>query len=173
VHHGGDIIGYHSDMIWLPDQQVGAVILTNSEDGPTLIGAFRRRLLEVLFDGKPEAAENVASAVSDEKASLASARAELALPADAKWAADLAPRYTNPALGELVVTHQGKSLIFDFGEWKTQVASHDDHDGTHSFVTIAPGVAGLTFVAVGSGAERTLILGDAQHQYVFTVPAGK
>jgi CubicO group peptidase (beta-lactamase class C family) len=27
VHHGGDLAGYHSDMIWLPDHGVGAVIL--------------------------------------------------------------------------------------------------------------------------------------------------
>jgi len=27
VHHGGDIAGYHSDMIWLPDYGVGAVFL--------------------------------------------------------------------------------------------------------------------------------------------------
>ena len=28
VHHGGDLTGFHSDMMWLPEQQVGAVILT-------------------------------------------------------------------------------------------------------------------------------------------------
>ena len=33
VHHGGDLIGYHSDMIWLPQQNVGAVILTNGDPG--------------------------------------------------------------------------------------------------------------------------------------------
>jgi CubicO group peptidase (beta-lactamase class C family) len=33
VHHGGDLIGYHSDMIWLPQQNVGLVILTNSNPG--------------------------------------------------------------------------------------------------------------------------------------------
>src|SRR5713101_1973414 len=31
VHHGGDMIGYHSDMIWLPEQNVGAVVLTNGD----------------------------------------------------------------------------------------------------------------------------------------------
>ncbi|HJS93191.1 MAG TPA: Ldh family oxidoreductase, partial [Solirubrobacteraceae bacterium] len=30
VHHGGDLIGYHSDMMWLPEQGVGAVILQDS-----------------------------------------------------------------------------------------------------------------------------------------------
>jgi len=33
VHHGGDLVGYHSDMMWLPLQGVGAVILTNGDPG--------------------------------------------------------------------------------------------------------------------------------------------
>jgi CubicO group peptidase (beta-lactamase class C family) len=55
VHHGGDMIGYHSDIIWLPEQNVGAVILTNSDPGWLLRNRFRRKLLEVLFDGRTEA----------------------------------------------------------------------------------------------------------------------
>jgi CubicO group peptidase (beta-lactamase class C family) len=33
VHHGGDMIGFHSDMLWLPEHGVGAVVLTNSDPG--------------------------------------------------------------------------------------------------------------------------------------------
>ena len=33
VHHGGDMIGFHSDMMWLPEHGVGAVILTNGDPG--------------------------------------------------------------------------------------------------------------------------------------------
>jgi hypothetical protein len=51
VHHGGDLIGFHSDMMWLPEQQVGAVILTNGDPGWLIRSVFRRKLLEVLFDG--------------------------------------------------------------------------------------------------------------------------
>jgi CubicO group peptidase (beta-lactamase class C family) len=57
VHHGGSLFGYKSDMIFLPDHGVGAVILTNSDTGFYLAGLLQRRLLEVLFDGKPEAVE--------------------------------------------------------------------------------------------------------------------
>ncbi len=53
VHHGGSLIGYKTDMMFLPDQNVGAVILTNSDAGQLMLGPFRRKLLEVLFDGDP------------------------------------------------------------------------------------------------------------------------
>src|SRR6185437_1470851 len=51
VHHGGDVFGFHSDVIWLPDYDVGAVILTNGDGGSAIRDQFRRKLLEVLFDG--------------------------------------------------------------------------------------------------------------------------
>jgi hypothetical protein len=57
--------------------------------------------------------------------------------------------------------------VFDFGEWRSEVASRKNPDGSVSFVTIVPGLTGLELV-VGSGAERTLIVRDAQHEYVFT-----
>jgi CubicO group peptidase (beta-lactamase class C family) len=55
VHHGGDMIGFHSDMMWLPEHGVGAVILTNGDPGWLVRTVFRRKLLEVLFDGNAEA----------------------------------------------------------------------------------------------------------------------
>jgi hypothetical protein len=55
VQHGGSLIGYRSNMLWLPDHQVGAVVLTNSDSGATMLRPFQRKVLEVLFDGRPEA----------------------------------------------------------------------------------------------------------------------
>ncbi|HYC30883.1 MAG TPA: serine hydrolase domain-containing protein, partial [Gemmatimonadales bacterium] len=55
VHHGGDMIGFHSDMMWLPAYGVGAVVLTNGDPGWIVRSQYQRKLLEVLFDGKPEA----------------------------------------------------------------------------------------------------------------------
>jgi len=46
------------------------------------------------------------------------------------------------------------------------MASRKNPDGTISFITIAPGVSGVEFV-VGSGPNQTLIIRDAQHEYIF------
>src|SRR5437870_7550722 len=82
VHHGGDLAGYHSDMIWLPEHGVGAVILTNRDFGWRLRRPFMRRLLEVLFDGRPEASEDLASSAKTAYAELAKERERLAVPPD-------------------------------------------------------------------------------------------
>jgi CubicO group peptidase (beta-lactamase class C family) len=166
IHHGGDMIGYHSDMIWLPEQDVGAVILTNSDSGAVMRGPFRRRLLELLFDGKPEADSRLDAQTKSFFAWFAAERKRLTVPADAADTGKLATRYAHEALGEIAVSHAGPATIFDFGEWKSEVASRHNPDGTVSFFTITPGVEGFEFV-VGSTAKRTLIVRDAQHEYIF------
>lgn len=166
VHHGGDLIGYHSDMIWLPREKVGAVILTDSDPGWILRTLFRRKLLEVLFDGRPEADAELAARGKVFFADLAAERKLLTVPADAGESANLARRYVNAALGEIAVHRGGGTTVFDFGEWKSDMASRKNPDGTISFITTAPGANGFAFV-VGSGAKKTLTLRDAQHEYVF------
>jgi len=167
VHHGGDMVGFHSDMMWLPGENVGAVILTNADPGWILRTQYRRKLLEVLFEGKPEADAQVAAQAKTYYEALAAERKLLTVPADSAESAKLAPKYANAALGEIAVTHPGAETVFDFGEWKTPVASRKNPDGTVSFVTTAPGGQGFEFV-VGTGPEKTLVIRDAQHEYLFS-----
>lgn len=167
VHHGGDMVGYHSDMMWLPEHNVGAVILTNADPGWILRTQFRRKLLEVLFDGRPEADADVAAQAKSFFDQLAADRKLLTIPAVSSEAAKLAPHYANDALGEITVSHKGAATVFDFGEWQSEVATRRNPDGSLSFITIAPGISGFEFV-VGSGAKPSLIVRDAQHEYVFS-----
>jgi CubicO group peptidase (beta-lactamase class C family) len=166
VHHGGDMIGYHSDMIWLPGHDVGAVILTNGDPGWTLRSVFRRKLLEVLFDGRPEADADVAAQAKSYYDQLAAERKLITDPADPAEAARLAGHYANDALGEVTVHRATGSTVFDFGEWKSEVATRKNPDGTVSFLTTAPGVVGFEFV-VRAGPPPALVVRDAQHEYVF------
>jgi len=167
VHHGGSMLGYKSDMLFLPEHGVGAVLLTNSDSGTYLVRTFHRRLLEVLFDGKPEAEEDLAALARQMKEQIAKDRERLAVPADPALAGALAPRYSNAALGEVAVKKQGAATVFDVGEWTSTVASRKNDDGSVSFVTIDPGYDGFEFVVGAKDGKRTLMLRDAQHEYVF------
>jgi CubicO group peptidase (beta-lactamase class C family) len=173
VSHGGSLFGYKSDMIFLPDHGVGAVILTNSDSGGYLSGLFRRRLLEVLFDGKPEAIEQAKAAKLQRIANLAKRRERLVVPADAAEVDKLAPRYASPVLGALAVRTEDGATIFDFGKWHSSVASRKNDDGTTSFVSIDPTVDGFNFVVGERDGKRALIIRDAQHEYAFIETASQ
>jgi CubicO group peptidase (beta-lactamase class C family) len=167
VHHGGDDFGYHSEMFWLPEHGVGGVILTNGGLGPVLRGEFIRKVREVLFDAKPEALEDIMATSKAIKASLAKERPRFELPANAEVAAKLAKHYKSDALGELHVTTKGAHTIFDFGEWKSEIASHKNDDGTMSVVLVDPGAVKADLVVGERGGKRALTVRDAQHEYVF------
>ena len=168
VHHGGSMAGYKSDIDFLPDSGVGAVLLTNSDNGGMLLGPFRRRLLEVLFDGKPEAAGDVAAQAARHKEVLAKERSRLEVPADASLVSQLATRYYSKDLGELTVLSNNGATTFDFGEWKSAVASRKNDDGTISFITIDPTNSGFEFVKTEKSGKRALVIRDGQHEYTFT-----
>jgi len=167
VHHGGSMAGYKSDLMLLPDYGIGAVLLTNADTGGMLLRPFMRRLLEVIFDGKPEAVGDVDGRVERYRATRKKERERLVVPADAAEVAKLAARYHSTALGDLTVQRQKTFTVFDFGEWKSTVASRKNDDGTISFITIDPAVGGFEFVVSQRAGKSALIIRDGQHEYVF------
>jgi hypothetical protein len=171
VHHGGSMAGYKSDIYFLPNSGIGAVLLTNSDNGGMLLRPFMRRLQEVVFDGKPEAAADVVAAAARHKAVLVKERERLTAPPEPSLVSKLAARYTSKELGELYVLNKDGVTTFDFGEWKSAIASRKNDDGTTSFITIDPTNDGFEFVAGERGGKRVLIIRDGQHEYVFTEDA--
>ncbi len=167
VQHGGVSFGFVSNMMWLPEHGVGAVILTNADaGGAALRHLFRRRWLEVLFDANPEAVANLPIEARRLAETIAAERESLTRPADPASVARLAARYHSAELGDLDVRRVGDATWFDVGGWKSEVASRRNDDGTTSFVTISPAVRGYELV-LGDGARPALTLRDAQHEYVF------
>jgi hypothetical protein len=133
--------------------------------------AVVRRLLEVVFDGNPEAATDVASAAARHKAYIAKERERLVVPADPACVKQLVPRYTSKELGTIDVINKNGATIFDFGEWKSAAASRKNDDGAISFITIDPADDGFEFVVGERSGKRVLIIRDGQHEYLFTEAA--
>jgi CubicO group peptidase (beta-lactamase class C family) len=168
VSHGGSMSGFKSNWWALPEYGVGAVLFTNADNGGMLEGPFSRRLLEILFDGKPEAEADITSRAAAHKAQLAKERERLVVPAAPDIVAGLAKHYTSKELGDLEVRSSNGATIFDLGEWKSSVASRKNDDGTTSFITIDPGTDGFEFVVGERSEKRTLVIRDGQHEYIFT-----
>lgn len=168
VSHGGATFGYHSNMFWFPEHNVGAVILTNSGEGFPIPHWFVRMVAEQLFDGKPEALDGVLSAAKTYSTMSEKWRARLTIPAAPDQMAQLGKRYKSELLGELALRQRGKTSVFAFDGWESSIATIKNDDGTTSIVTIDPGVTGFEFVVGSDKAKKTLTLRDSQHEYVFT-----
>jgi CubicO group peptidase (beta-lactamase class C family) len=167
VNHSGGRPGYASYMMWLPDYGIGAVILTNSDNGALLLDPFARKLVERLFDGRPEADQQLQTAASRNEIDVRALRRSLQIPADRWVSSRLAARYHNDALGDIVVSRSGKNLDFRFDEWHSLVASRANGDGTTSFITLAEDMPDTEFLAGALDGKRTLTLRDGRQEYVF------
>jgi CubicO group peptidase (beta-lactamase class C family) len=168
VTHGGTLVGYHSDFWVLPEAGIGAVLLTNADSGAALLHPFFRRLMEILYDGKPEAAAEVTSAAAKISAQSKVRRARVTYPGDPAVLANLAPRYHSAEVGDLVLRHEGGQLRVTPGSIEGPVATRRNDDGSISLVSVGPGLIGLDAVIGGTPGARTLTFHDAQHDYLYS-----
>lgn len=166
VFHGGRMRGYRTNMVWFPEHDVGAVVLTNADSGNVLMDAFPRRLAEVLFDGAPEADAAVAAAAAAARDSIAAARRLLEIPAPAPLVASLAARYRNDILGEVRVRRSAAGAELDVRVVRAPLAARTNPDGSTTLVGLSPGWSPELQVSTRDG-RRALILRVGQHEYVF------
>ena len=151
----------------LPEAGIGAVLLTNSDRGGSLLEPLMRRLLEVVYDGKPEAVALVDNDAANYQKIVAKERVRLVFPAAADEGAKLAAHYVNADLGSIDVKTSGGQTVFAWDGGESRMATRKNDDGTISFVNADPPLSGFEFVKGDQNGKRTLIVRDAQHEYVF------
>jgi CubicO group peptidase (beta-lactamase class C family) len=168
ISHGGSMIGYKSDFFFVPETGLGGVILTNADTGYSVSGAFIKRVLEIVYDGKPEAEEDLEASMSSTFEALRAEQEDWAVPPEAEPVSRLADAYRSPVLGDITITRTGQDVVFQFGGWKSRVATKRNPDGTISFITIDPGARGFEIAAPKvEGDFQQLTLRDPQHVYPF------
>lgn len=167
LHHGGSMFGYKSDWMILPDAGVGAVLLTNSDRGNGLLAPLMRRLLEVVYDGKPEAVASIDSDAANYQKITQKERARLTFPAPDDEASKLAAHYVSAGLGDLRVTRAAGQTTFVWDGGESRMATRKNDDGTISFINADPPLAGFEFVRAEKDGKKQLIVRDAQHEYIF------
>lgn len=167
IHHGGGLYGYRTDFIVVPKANIGAVILTNGDNGYALMHPFMRRLLELLYDGRPEAAAEVAAESKRINVELATERARVSQILDAQAVAALATAYYNAELGPITVTRRGAGVEFAFRTMTTPMGTRRNDDGSISFVVLDPTLLFTPFTVGTGDGKKTLLLRDGQHEFAF------
>lgn len=169
VTHGGTLQGYHSNWYALPDAQIGAVILTNGDTGAAMLAPFLRRLLEVVYDGKPEAAAQVTAAAARTKAEAGARRGRLTYPGDPSVLAGLAKTYRNPVdNGTITISERNGVKWIKAGFIEGPVATHSNADGSVSLLSAGPGAIGIDAIVSSKDGLRMLTIRDSQHEYAYT-----
>lgn len=167
VTHGGTLQGYHSIFYVLPEAQIGAVILTNADPGAAMLEPFLRRLLEVVYDGKPEAETMIAAAAARQKAQVAVRRERLTVPGDPAVVAGLARRYRSAEGLMVSISERDGAPWLKAGFIEGPFATRKNADGSVSIVSSGAGLVSFDAEVGSDGGVRTLKVRDAQHDYVY------
>lgn len=165
VMHGGSMAGYQAEIFWLPENDVGYVLLMNADAGAQVRGFFSDRFVELLFDVDRNAAATLDALPARLERERKEHRAQLGA-LDAETLRQLAPVYSHPTLGSIRVVAHGDQTWFDFGGWRTEVLMTRDGAGT-VIESISPSVAGFRFTVAQRDGARALVLDDEQRTYTF------
>jgi CubicO group peptidase (beta-lactamase class C family) len=129
VWHSGGTLGFTSLVSFLPEANLGVVILTNrSGTASPFTYAVQFRLLELVFD-QPAAFDTM---LATSLAAAAGARSDLLAHLGAIEPAAMTPylgRYANPNLGEVTISLQGDELTLEAGAIRSQLLPRIDDDG--------------------------------------------
>lgn len=168
VHHGGNTLGFTSDTFFFPDYGIGAVVLTNAGQANEFRSAVRRRLLEILFDGRDEAKESLAFSLSQRRTLMEKVIGETDFTPERSWLESLVGAYDNPSLGHVDVRlDETGGATFDAGEWKSPLARWRGPDGVAQVILTGAPFAGLGFLPGEKDGRPTLNLELSQQRYVF------
>lgn len=168
VTHGGTLLGYHSTWYALPEFGVGLVILANSDPGASMFGPVLRRLLEVLYDGQPEAARDITAAASRIQVQAKAKRERLTYPGDATILGNLASHYSDPSVGQITISEKNGQKWIKAGFVEGPIATRKNADGSISIISIGPGNIGVDALVGAKDGKRTLSINDGQQtQYMY------
>jgi CubicO group peptidase (beta-lactamase class C family) len=169
VHHSGGSFGFITHFAFLPEYGVGAVIVTNvcSEQACFFFEQVFRRIMELLFNGKEKAANDLALVVGEWEKKQKADAAKVELKPDKEWLKKLVGDYYNESLGRIVIRLKEDDAVLTTSGWDTKLGRKIEEDGTVKVPFLSPPVADLELILGEENGRPTLMVEMPQQKYVF------
>jgi len=171
LHHGGNTSGFTTDLAFLPEADLGIVVMSNGRLTNAFTHAVRFRLLELAFAQALEY-DATAAFTHAQTVELSLAPVAKAVAVDTALVTPYLGRYTNAALGEVELKMEGERLILDSGELAMDVLAQVDATDTPSGYVINGYIGPVLGMAVHLVNDETgnpaLLLAKGTDEYRFT-----
>ena len=163
IHHGGNTFGFSSDMYFLPEKDLGVVVLTNVYVANTFLAALRSRVFELMFGAEPKSEKTIAAGVKMRQDGVELMRKKVT--ANPDWS-DLVGSYRCEELGsaEISKRDQGGFSWMQFEEWGGPVGGEVEPGGDRLLRLLSPPWRGTLKLLVDGDK---LTLDGGQRKYVF------
>jgi CubicO group peptidase (beta-lactamase class C family) len=170
IQHGGNTLGFTSDLAFLPGAGLGISVITNGQATNGFNQAVRTRLFELVFEQEAEVDTMVTFAYAEMIRSLETAFGDLV---------EVAPEqvepftgiYFNEALGQVELRLEDDQFVLDAGEFATTVRARiDDMGEVERFYFYGPPLLGFPMqIEESEAGEPQMILGEGAVRYLFTL----
>jgi CubicO group peptidase (beta-lactamase class C family) len=166
ISHSGGTYGFASEVAFLPEADLGIVILTNAR---TPFAAFNYavqfRLLELLFDQPSEIEGQLSALVNAAQAAGGVEFGSL----DPSEVAPFLSRYASPELGVVAISLRGDRLVLDAGELSSELRPRRPSGaGLTSYLFHDPP---LSLLSEGNFSTLSFEIGDSQPRMLLRIPA--
>ena len=167
LSHGGNTLGFSTDLYFLPKEGIGAVVLTNLRAANLFLAAAREKVFELLFDASPKAEKMIAAAAQSEREAVAGRLARVKTDATSLARLEkIVGEYESRELGPLVVRWEDGQYQGEFESWGSALGVEEQPNGSFLVVlTGPPWVGGVRLQVVDDG--RALVLDGGQKLYRF------
>jgi CubicO group peptidase (beta-lactamase class C family) len=167
IHHGGNTLGFTTDLAFLPDYGIGIVILSNGQLANTLTEGIRARLLELLYDQPMEYDESIAFVIEQGETAFAE-RQESFTELDAEAVEPYLGTFGNETLGAATLTLEDGVLRLDVGEFAIPLQPITSDEGEIRYSMTEPPLTGTPLEFALDGDTPTIILDIGTDVYTFT-----
>ena len=174
VGHGGNSTGYTSDLVFMPDQNMGMVLLTNADHADFFKQAVYEKLMDLISGRQPHAQEHLDNALSQRSTDVQ----KLSIFGDQQmaqsWFYDFVGSYLNEDLGLVTLKMTPEGGIFDAGKWKSHVMGYQGRNGESRLFLVDPPLTWSMFILKDQEDHKTMTYKTPQKTYIFElVPKSK
>ena len=168
IGHGGNTFGFSATMWFLPEQQIGLVVLTNLAVTNDFLATIGQKIRELLFDAEKKSDEliSIAARARETAARQVAKRIGTDGPAQA-WIADLAGTWVCDELGRAEIRRDGDGHRMQFAAWSSALGVETSDDGRRQLALISPPWGGRLLFRVEDRGDTLVCAAGGQQQYAF------
>ncbi|MDC0980198.1 serine hydrolase [Bdellovibrionales bacterium] len=162
VEHGGNTMGFTSEMLFLPEKNIGITMLVNMGSANGFTRALRGKFFELMFGMDTKAAESLDFYKKERVKDVAKLKS--LMKKKIKGAKALIGKYKSKELGRLSIFSKNSRLIADFGEFTSEIKEKSDPGKKRVFLLTSPPWGG-SFSLIED--KNGFVIDAAQQKYSF------